>query len=369
MTSGKNSDHFKYLDSMRGIAAIMVMVYHYANKNYVGLIYAKMIPFIFNGRDAVSFFFVLSGFVLSYKYIVLKQPLDIRKFYVQRIFRLWPPFFVCMVLIALSWMSGKWDMKNIVYVFVLNKTHFWDEASLLKVHLQYFRAGWTLAVELAISFLIPFLILIANKNIKLLFWLVIAFLLVQGIMGYWYLFHFHFTLGILISGYFGYIHSDEFKASRIYRSRHIILVFAVFFFSLRHIDGILHFNEKYHLLTLFDKIDFFHYSGAASFLFLVLIICSPKTQKVLNNRILVFLGKISYGIYLMHWLLRLIIIKFVPDIDQHIHNLKASYMISFIVYIASTVVLAILLHYIVELPFIRLGKKIAARLKPSVVIS
>ena len=47
---------------------------------------------MFNGSDAVSFFFVLSGFVLSYKYLALGQPLDMKQFYTNRIFRLWPAF-------------------------------------------------------------------------------------------------------------------------------------------------------------------------------------------------------------------------------------------------------------------------------------
>ena len=64
--------HLKYLDSARGIAALMVFISH-----YTGYVYNFQNPrnigiycLLFNGNDAVSFFFVLSGFVLSYKYII-----------------------------------------------------------------------------------------------------------------------------------------------------------------------------------------------------------------------------------------------------------------------------------------------------------
>ncbi len=86
--------HFGYLDSARGIAAIIVMIYHFINWKFDKEIGIKIISIVFTGSDAVSFFFVLSGFVLSYKYINQNEPLDIRKYYISRLFRLWPAFFL-----------------------------------------------------------------------------------------------------------------------------------------------------------------------------------------------------------------------------------------------------------------------------------
>ena len=87
-TSHKPKEHLDYLDSARGIAALMVLFYHFINWKYDSHTLAKVGSIIANGSDAVSFFFVLSGFVLSYKYVVLRQPLDIKKFYFNRFFRL-----------------------------------------------------------------------------------------------------------------------------------------------------------------------------------------------------------------------------------------------------------------------------------------
>src|SRR4051812_21413808 len=97
-----NTDkHFKYLDSARGIAAMMVFCSHFIAKNYQAKMNVRWFFLVFNGNDAVSFFFVLSGFVLSYKYIVLNRPLDIKKFYVARVFRLFPAYFIIVVWSAM----------------------------------------------------------------------------------------------------------------------------------------------------------------------------------------------------------------------------------------------------------------------------
>jgi peptidoglycan/LPS O-acetylase OafA/YrhL len=58
----------EYLDSARGIASMMVVLGHFINWRLSNNFWVKVIPLtIVGGTDAVSFFFVLSGFVLSYK--------------------------------------------------------------------------------------------------------------------------------------------------------------------------------------------------------------------------------------------------------------------------------------------------------------
>ena len=105
--SASDSDkepHLKYLDSARGIASLMVFGCHYMPRIFHEKMNLHYIFFVFNGHQAVNFFFVLSGFVLSYKYIVRNKSLDVVQFYVSRIFRLYPGFFnhgACRSIISL----------------------------------------------------------------------------------------------------------------------------------------------------------------------------------------------------------------------------------------------------------------------------
>ena len=132
----KHSAYLEYLDAARGIAALMMVVYHFINWKHGDGTWAKLLSIPFNGADAVSFFFVLSGFVLSYKYMVLGHSLDIGKFYINRFFLLWPAFFLTVLLNSLYWYRHDLNLENLTSQFIFNQSSFWNEAILLRANPQ-----------------------------------------------------------------------------------------------------------------------------------------------------------------------------------------------------------------------------------------
>jgi peptidoglycan/LPS O-acetylase OafA/YrhL len=78
--------HFRTLDSWRGIAALLVALFHL---NLYSAIYP--LDFVRNGYLFVDFFFVLSGFVITHSYGDRLKTLDgLREFAIRRFGRLWP---------------------------------------------------------------------------------------------------------------------------------------------------------------------------------------------------------------------------------------------------------------------------------------
>ena len=355
--------HLDYLDSARGIAAMMVVIYHYIGWKYEHLTVIKAASILFNGADAVSFFFVLSGFVLSYKYIVLDQPLDIRKFYITRFFRLWPAFFLIVLLNALNSIRNEFSLHNLMNIFIFNKTQFWEEAILFRSHPSYYIPGWTLTIELSLSFLVPFWVFLAKKNVQLIYWLILANLLAAA-----ELFNIHFLLGIILSCLIIRISDRSFKDTKWHRYRYYILFVAAVLFSIRHITRISPIGPTYTYIADYLRINYFFYTGIASFIFIAAILNSPKAQKILRHRFLLFLGKISYGIYLCHWVLVTDIFIYWDNITPHFPNTKVAFIVVLCIYSLTTILLATILHYAVELPFISLGKRLANKFKPSLVI-
>ncbi len=86
--------HYELLDGLRGVAALLVVVYHI----FEGFAFAQatngegdgIITTLNHGHIAVDFFFILSGFVISYAYDDRWGTMSIGSFFKRRLIRLHP---------------------------------------------------------------------------------------------------------------------------------------------------------------------------------------------------------------------------------------------------------------------------------------
>ena len=355
--------HLKYLDSARGIASMMVFGCHFLSRNFQEKMNMHYFFLVFNGQEAVNFFFVLSGFVLSYKYIVRNKSMDIVPFYVSRLFRLFPGFFLMVLAGALFQHRNELGLHFLKDLFVYNKYEFWEEALLLRFHNKFYGPGWTLTFEMAGSFLMPFYIALALKDRRLISY----FIAVTIIIGSNLMCSYYFLFGVLASGYHAKIAGTSFRQTKWFKWRYPLLIVAAIFFEIRHIDGISPFGPSYKYLAGYLNLDFSVYAGIGCFIFLVAILHSKRIQRVLENRILVFYGKISFSIYLVHVLvmdsLYLYLGNFLSGPNFRLRFILVALTCTLLVTIAAT-----LLHYSIELPFMRMGKRVVSRMKPSLII-
>jgi len=361
--AGNSEKHFKYLDSARGIAALMVFGSHFIARTFQEKMNVHYFFFVFNGNDAVSFFFVLSGFVLSYKYIVLGKPLDVKQFYVSRVFRLFPAYFLVVLWSALFAYRTRLNLHDLGNLFIFNKDEFWEEALLLRFHNKFYYPGWTLTLEMLGSFLMPFYIALAISNKKFIPYLIVVTLIIGNNLVFSYMFLF----GILVSCNYSQITDVSFRETKWFRYRYLLLIAAFILFSLRQLDAVSPFGPDYKYLASYLGIDFFTYTALSCFVFLVAILHSKRTQRFLENKVLVFLGKISYGIYLVHVVVINMIYVYAERFLSGPHPVVSFILISICVVMAVVAVSAAL-HYWVELLFMRMGKRIAGRMKPSLIV-
>lgn len=346
-----NNNRLHYLDSLRGIAAILVVVYHFIGWKWADKLSFKLASILFNGSDAVSFFFVLSGFVLTFKYFNKEGDIKMTDYIYKRILRLYPPYLFTLLLNFLYW--NRKALKTINFDEFYSNNILYELLMIRNNHIHYI-PGWTLGVEMAISLLIPFVIIIGRTNIKMMWW----FLIITLIIGpYISSFVFHFTLGAIIAYYYKYIVAYDFKKSKFYRFRYFLFLLILVLHSLRHLDRVFTFGDKYHEITKLLNIEFFTLSAISSGLIIVICINQIKIQKILNHKILVFLGEISYGIYLMHWL----IVVFVMDKWDYLNSFFVNKYLGFSVILFFTLLFSILtawfVYRFIEIPFIKLGKK------------
>ncbi|GEN75976.1 acyltransferase family protein [Chryseobacterium hagamense] len=155
-TTGKNK--FDALTGMRAIAAIMVFVYH--NRKY----WRRDLPFeimrfISEWHIGVTVFFVLSGFLLAYRYE--DSPLQSGKSYLKylllRIARIFPLYWILLTAFFLDVKYSK-DVD----------TYFLQYSLLYSLFEKYSVSGivqaWSLTVEFCFYLLAPLLFLLLKKN-------------------------------------------------------------------------------------------------------------------------------------------------------------------------------------------------------------
>jgi peptidoglycan/LPS O-acetylase OafA/YrhL len=95
--------HFPGLNGLRFFAAMAVAVSHVElMKQYHGLPNWYDEPAVYElGRLAVTLFFVLSGYLITYLLLVEKQragSIDVRRFYLRRMLRIWPLYLLVILL-------------------------------------------------------------------------------------------------------------------------------------------------------------------------------------------------------------------------------------------------------------------------------
>jgi len=86
---------FEVLDIFRGIFASMVVFFHLSAFSNTAVLNNN---FIYNSDMFVDFFFVLSGFVITYTAQGMSAPADMKLFYKKRLFRLYPLHFIMLLI-------------------------------------------------------------------------------------------------------------------------------------------------------------------------------------------------------------------------------------------------------------------------------
>ncbi|MFC1223311.1 acyltransferase family protein [Pedobacter sp. BG31] len=119
--------HFEILDGLRGIAAIVVVIFHFMeiaitdySKNFIG-----------HGYLAVDFFFCLSGFVIAYAYDNRAAHIGITQFFKLRLIRLHPLVVVGAVLGLLTFLFDPFSDFYPVYGFGKTALLFLTSAFLI----------------------------------------------------------------------------------------------------------------------------------------------------------------------------------------------------------------------------------------------
>jgi peptidoglycan/LPS O-acetylase OafA/YrhL len=171
LLNNKTKIFFPNLDGLRFFCFISVFLYHsfatdYADVKSSSIYYWAKYFIASNGNLGVNFFFVLSGFLITYLLLVEKENfgnIKVGNFYLRRILRIWPLFYFCIffgfvLFPKLKMMLGQAPNETAhlgYYLLFLNNFDFikngLPDASVLGIL-------WSVAIEEQYYFFWPILI-------------------------------------------------------------------------------------------------------------------------------------------------------------------------------------------------------------------
>ncbi|AOH55844.1 acetyltransferase [Peribacillus muralis] len=313
-------------DSLRGVAALIVLIGHYmmvfpsyANYQY-GSNSPNMVYFfkesplrlIFSsGNESVILFFVLSGFVLYLS--INSKKFDYSTFLVKRMFRIYIPYIVAISIAILAKVLLSHTELPFISTWFAKSWKSLDTPSLLIQHFlfigqyntdAYNNVIWSLVHEMRISIIFPVLIFlfIRKKLMYSLFWLgglsllttLILYVFGSGLSITSILLSLHyctlFLMGAILAKYRHELFAYASKMRKVMKTT--LLIVAIICFMYEGIIGEVDFLNNY----IFR--DYVVSFGVC--IFITLSVSSQKASRLLRSNILTFLGKISYSLYLYH---------------------------------------------------------------------
>jgi peptidoglycan/LPS O-acetylase OafA/YrhL len=292
------------LDAVRALAALIVVVSHIElQKQEMG--FANIRPLVRNfGSIGVTIFFVLSGFLITYLLVSEhsgKGKINIVNFYFRRILRIWPLYFI-VLLFGIFIFPGDVDGTAIALsIFFLPNIAF-----MLEKLPGLIDPIWSLGVEEQFYMFHPHFFRL--DRLKKIFNVLIGmFLFFYAVKACAHILHF------------------EFLKNMLYKARFdCMMLGAVFAIWCRnYFSGNQFFQVKISPAFLFSQrfqqmlyLGYLAYLGVAIFvnpafyndqLLSILTACcianlalNPNCIISLDNRVLSFIGKISFGLYLLH---------------------------------------------------------------------
>lgn len=357
----KEIKYFKGLNALRFLAAYLVVLHHAEQIRFKNEIFnLKEFSLFNNGGTGVTFFFVLSGFLISY--LLLKEQKQtgeilIKQFYVRRILRIWPLYFLLVILgtliipYLLNIIHHSYEMpytfKDVIlyYVFfspfmvnILFGHHLLEPLWSIGVE-EIFYIMWAplfkflkthiLFIILSIIILKVILLMIApslelsSNAMKVISVLEFESMAIGG-----------------LAAYIIYNRKNEIESSLVFsKPVQILLLLYVF----------LQFTGVRYLTENFVFFDYLYQSAIVSkilltcaFAWLIInISINRKSILKLDNKVFNHLGEISYGIYMYHMIVIFAIILILKNQLTALNNITAT-----IVFYSILTTLVILISFI-----------------------
>tara|TARA_B100000767_G_scaffold250652_1_gene253024 strand:- start:2648 stop:3859 length:1212 start_codon:yes stop_codon:yes gene_type:complete len=360
----KSSFWVPELDGLRAIACFMVLIAHF-NPSWLGTYSSPVFNFIkaLNlGTFGVVLFFSLSSFLLTS--LALKEvgtfgKLNVKEFYIRRILRIWPLYFLVLFISALTtWDKPSVQETYLYYVFFIGNwiPHTVSELGIL----------WTISVEeqfyLVFPFLFSALLLSKRKFLIISICFILSGLAIYNVS----------KVGLPLSPI--YYHTSTYITSFVLGAWAAILFSKgkipdlaqpIYLIPLIIILGIVLFYNPVFLWegNNISSVLIYLSMQVIAVMIVIYVANSSGTNRAswLRYPALRSLGVISYGIYLFHVLSHAFVNEQGMTFGHTDSNSVLIYYLLFILYISSSISFAAFAYMLWEQPFLKIRRRTTSK--------
>ena len=339
------------LDSLRAAAVLLVIVSHWLPATHI---LNKYLP---TGIFGVTLFFVLSGYLITgillknkemlYKGLTVKEAVTV--FYIRRSLRIFPVYYLFIILLLIYYPS---DISPSLYwhVFYVSNFYFYFQNGF-SAQLSHL---WSLAVEEQFYLVWPAIILLCRRcRLPAIFVGGIFTAIIFRVMMYDPPLHLgrllmpgsldSFCIGALLA--YGQLYKPTWY-NKIRSHQHSLLVSLFVLIVLLHI-GLQFYYSDFLVLA-------FYYFVLSVFFFVVIMVVAATNDNtafsrfILYNPVFIYVGKISYGLYLYH-----LIIPGFKEVHFPVMLVPYSIEIIFIIRFLALIIIASASYWFFEKPILK----------------
>lgn len=344
-------------------------------------------PFVtFGGYFGVIFFFVLSGFLITFLLLQEKkrfQTIQIKSFYIRRIFRIWPIYFLLVFLGFFVFPHIPWfEIPSQERVL---RDNFWFSLITYSAMIPNFGFAyvmesipnlgqlWSIGVEEQFYLFWPVFMLYSKKHLRNIIIFIGALLFIK--VGSYVVIKLFFPMPKINPDLLQFTPVDvyqRFLSSLKFEAMAIGAIGACLIFENREriLKFIFHPVAQIGALLALPAVILFTPSSIYKVLYLLLSVpclviimnvgCNPNTFIRLRGRLLNYLGKISYGIYMYHLACIALAFHLVDHFIELPHRIETRHNVMiYSLSIAITILVSGLSYRFIEKPFIRRKEKFA----------
>lgn len=359
--------YFPNLNGLRFIAAFFVIINHIEQlKVFYNLGDGIISDFARNiGKLGVMLFFVLSGFLITYLLITEERLVGVistKKFYIRRFLRILPLYILVIIVVFFILQNFSfWEIPglknpvedNFISIFLLHIFLIPNVATAVYGFIPYIAQAWSIGTEEQFYLMWPVLLKKFKRHrLTLMISIVI----------------FHFSIRVVLSNKlpFSIPYRDIINKFWMHFNIDSIAIGSIFAILLLNKNKVLKYilnTNFFYFVTLITaiflvvgvRVSHLHYQFY-SLLFGILIInlaVNKDLKNILEGKLIYYLGKISYGIYMYHFIVLIPVLMAVSKF-----NFDNSIIIYMLVFTITIAISSLSYHYF-EAFFLKIKAKYA----------